>query len=348
MTISRKLAAAGLFCAFGLLSFAQEKKRDYYENGNLKAEYQYDSNGLLTGEMKLYYENGKIESLQNWQKDYWNGFSIWYYPNGNIEESGNFNYQCRSGLWKFYDEKTGKLIEEGHYEEPAGNLICEVNVESSKVGTWKYYAYYDSGIIHKIATNDFDASEYRGSLTVFHEDGDIREKAVLIKKDGSYFLEEYTTIYPSGNKEKILEWQDSNVYIQRSFYETGELQSVGTLILTSFSHIPGIFESDLKEYNSLNPQGLMNGTWQFYHKNEKPLATGAYKDSQKIKQWNFYFENGQKQCEGRYENDLMSGQWQFYHENGKLKSTGNFLVGEKIGKWTFYDEIGNLTKTSQY
>lgn len=71
-------------------SYAKHYHKEYYTNGNLKAEGWINQNGIKT--------------------DFW----IYYYPNGNVSQKGHFKNNQKNGYWFFYS-KTNELIKEGHY-----------------------------------------------------------------------------------------------------------------------------------------------------------------------------------------------------------------------------------------
>ena len=73
----------------------------YYANGNIQANLPLDAFGQYHGTGNFYYENGKLQS------------------------SGNFNHGLKTGQWKVYDEdgkltatdnfdKDGQLIQQSH------------------------------------------------------------------------------------------------------------------------------------------------------------------------------------------------------------------------------------------
>ena len=71
---------------------AQEKTKNYHDNGNLKSEGQYDADGNGIGEWKFYYESGKLQKTGN-------------YLNGTPD-----------GEWKYYDEESAWVFDISEYK----------------------------------------------------------------------------------------------------------------------------------------------------------------------------------------------------------------------------------------
>ncbi len=90
-----------LILLFLCASLGKSYHREFYENGQLKAQ------GWKKGDSK---------------EDFWK----FYYENGKISEQGHFKNNVKVGYWYAYD-KTGRLKSEGHFDK--GN----------KVNWWLFY-----------------------------------------------------------------------------------------------------------------------------------------------------------------------------------------------------------------
>lgn len=97
-----------------------------YENGNVKMEMHL-AKGMKNGEVRVYFENGKINEIRSYKKNLMDGTWITY----NIDEIkvaiANYKKGLKNGEWKVWDE-TGKLIYEMYY------------VNGKKSGVWKKYS----------------------------------------------------------------------------------------------------------------------------------------------------------------------------------------------------------------
>ncbi|MCC6252428.1 MAG: hypothetical protein IT238_08210 [Bacteroidia bacterium] len=90
--------------------------KDYYENGNLKEEGQWNSAGWI-GSYKFYYPNGKI--YYDWKFDTEGrrtGTQKYYFDNGNVMFDGEWNEGKESGIIKEYYEN-GSLLSEKYYND---------------------------------------------------------------------------------------------------------------------------------------------------------------------------------------------------------------------------------------
>ena len=87
----------------------EERKGGYmlYQNGNLKAEGNYDK-GYKVGEWKYYYPNRQLSEKINYAWDKLHGANLTYWDNGQLKASKNYMHGVKTGQWKFFD-KDGKL-----------------------------------------------------------------------------------------------------------------------------------------------------------------------------------------------------------------------------------------------
>ena len=70
----------------------------------------------FTGIIKLYYENGNLESESNFKDGKQEGLSKLYYENGDLESEGNFKDGKGEGLAKEYYEN-GYLMAQYYYKD---------------------------------------------------------------------------------------------------------------------------------------------------------------------------------------------------------------------------------------
>ncbi len=103
----------------------------YFENGKVFQIVNY-KNGSLFGDREVYYENGKMKSKTTYKNGKIDGNWKEYYENGNTKEAGSYMNGQKEGTWKTYYDN-GKLKNEGEY------------VFDRKVDVWKTN-YYDGSI----------------------------------------------------------------------------------------------------------------------------------------------------------------------------------------------------------
>jgi len=96
-----------------------------YDNGNTKFSL-FLKNGKKDGEMRVYFENGKLNEIRHYKKNEMDGTWITY--NENEVQVGLANYKDgkKDGEWKVWNDQ-GKMIYEMNY------------VNGEKSGTWKKF-----------------------------------------------------------------------------------------------------------------------------------------------------------------------------------------------------------------
>lgn len=77
---------------------------ELHENGRLKISGVLDNDGLKKGVWTSYFENGQKNSESNFLKGINNGYSMVWYPNGNVRYFGDYKDGKRIGEWVFYEE----------------------------------------------------------------------------------------------------------------------------------------------------------------------------------------------------------------------------------------------------
>ena len=101
----------------------ENAKREFYENGNVKEEYQINDSGERHGTTKLYHENGQLQVELNWtngiQDD---GEIISYHDDGSKAKTSNLkNHFLNGPYFEWY--KNGKLKTEGSYQDKAPTIL---------------------------------------------------------------------------------------------------------------------------------------------------------------------------------------------------------------------------------
>lgn len=73
--------------------------------GNQLAEQGQFENGLKDGLWKTWYENGNLQSVENWKKGLRHGGCLLYDVNGTLLEKGNYKNNGKHRLWIDYQKK---------------------------------------------------------------------------------------------------------------------------------------------------------------------------------------------------------------------------------------------------
>jgi hypothetical protein len=116
-------------------------KKEYYDNGTLRAEYFFLDDTIADGKYRTYYRSGNIESegsYKNYKKD---GVQTVYYENGNVSSVGNFVEGIRTDSAKWFYQN-GKLMMHVRFHN---DTIYGEGYEYYKNGTLDRYIFRDFG-----------------------------------------------------------------------------------------------------------------------------------------------------------------------------------------------------------
>jgi antitoxin component YwqK of YwqJK toxin-antitoxin module len=70
----------------------------------------------------------------------------------------------------------------------------------------------------------------------------------------------------------------------------------------------------------------LDGYWEWWRENGKPLQAGSFDCGQQVGSWKRYYDNGQLWDEGNYEGGKKVDEWKVYKKNGELKQTKVFKL----------------------
>ena len=118
-----------LFSLLALLLSAcgSREKAGYYPTGEIKYRAPLNWQGLLEGEQKSFYKNGRIKRITPFYKNRITGLLREYYPNGQLASAEYFKSGQRFGLVKWY-YPTGRFQ---HQATWYGSVHADT--------TWSYY-----------------------------------------------------------------------------------------------------------------------------------------------------------------------------------------------------------------
>ncbi|MFC2106732.1 toxin-antitoxin system YwqK family antitoxin [Bacteroidota bacterium] len=138
--IRKKLHTLFVFTLIAvIISGCSKTKQEYWDNGNIKSEIEYQNDemhgkakwyfyegglqfevnyikGKLDGPSTRYFSNGKIQSIENYKDDQLNGKSTDYIITGKISEEKNFVNDTLEGEYKLW-YANGIIQIEGYYNK---------------------------------------------------------------------------------------------------------------------------------------------------------------------------------------------------------------------------------------
>ena len=117
--------------------------------------------------------------------------------------------------------------------------------------------------------------------------------------------------------------------------------------------------------------GLKDGSWVRYYRDEKIKEEGSYINGLKHSKWTMWYRNGNLKRSMEYNYGLPSGEWYEMNENGKRqvgycsfengsgywkrlyengqeKEVGYFFDGRKNGEWDWFYEDGKIKMKGNY
>ena len=135
------------------------------------------------GELKRYYEDGRLRSRLVYSQDGKKADAEIYHPNGNISSSGIYINQLKEGQWKFFSARIkGLLLNEESYLKNQKNGLSV-----------KFYP--DSAVAEKVSyLND----KREGEWLQYHPDGKLSLKALY---KGGMLNGKFEAWYPDGKPE---------------------------------------------------------------------------------------------------------------------------------------------------
>ncbi len=183
--------------------FQQGKWKEYYPNGELRAEGEYlDARRL--GDWVFYHQNGKVEQKGKFLKGAKpSGTWTWYYESGNLLREEKFTAGLEDGAMTEYND-SGRVIAQGAYLDGEkegfwfsedGDVREEGNFKNGqKDGQWK--TTYKNG---KLAfEGKFIDGNPDGKHTYYHDNGRLKE-------EGDYTVGRKENNWKYYNYEGVLE-----------------------------------------------------------------------------------------------------------------------------------------------
>lgn len=227
-----------------------EQETEYYPNGQVKASAEYldnvlhgsykefDSNGILRehstwvngrkwGMCATFFENGRLECLENLiGPESFEGIRLLFYPNGIVKEQATYKDGIEHGPF-ITRNKNGLVSEEGSYYY--GELDGE------------YRIYYKNGQLREKI--DLYQGKRDGEYVAYYPNGQIKKQIEYIDdmKDGDYcaYCEDGTPIVQMTYKH------DYRVGSYRKFYPNGQVK----LSAEYTQDIPSELHGDLRCYS---------------------------------------------------------------------------------------------------
>lgn len=284
----------------------------YWDNGNLNSQKTVTADGRVSGAYKLFYENGQLQSDENFSNGFKTGLCQYFFDDGKLKMSENY---------KIVDNIS---VRDGEAQQFIAGGICikSYNYKNNNLeGLCK--SFYPSGSIKK--EENYKADLYNGDVKEYGEDGLLRLHEIYSNglRTGEWFK-----VSTNGEKSYTTYENDLLVYEKRCL-------SDGRIFETNYptngelaKHLEYDNEGNLSEETYF--EGYINGSKTLSTKNEG--------------QQKAFYKNGQvKQCR-LWSSGQLNGCSKDYFESGKLKSIQYYNMGKKENIYaSFSDSYGLLT-----
>lgn len=315
----------------------QGKKTNYYRNGKIQSEESEYTAGVLNGEIKSYFESGKIKSILSIKEDkpyklesFDEAGTVLYtseakndilhfktfYANGNLEMEGDLKKGERNGKWAIYDV-LGRIASAFNYTDGLQN------------GEQK--TFYENGKLKEIYSSD--SNYIVGLYKEFYANGHLKTHGEFTKVGR---IGVWTTYFSNDTVESV-SYFDENKKTGRNMF----FSPAGKLTMEDFLDSDGM----LKRQKLYSPDGLVLNDQAFTFDSTTYVSkypSGAVKEKNKIIHKTThglslgYYPNGIKKSEFNYVHGVPDGKWKFWDYKGNLSFEYTYSAGSLTGAITSY------------
>jgi len=265
------------------------------------------------------------------QNDIKDGYTYFYYPNGQISSEGYMKNGKPDGYWKTY-YVSGIIKSEG--------MRSNFELDS----TWCFYDQKGD----KTEQIDYKYGKKNGYSYTYsydkHPQGIITAKELYVndKKQGKAFY-----YHSNGNLKEEVSYQDGKKQgLAREYDENGKL-----IILLEYHNN---YLISRERINRTDAQGMKQGSWKVFYDNGSiykemyyvnDVLEGIYREYDEYGKIyvNLRYENGNLTIDQEVENNSMEIDYKNeYFENGSIKYSGGFKSEIPVGIHRFYDAEGKV------
>ncbi|MPM06157.1 hypothetical protein SDC9_52453 [bioreactor metagenome] len=336
----------------------------YYENGMLKAEGNR-KNFQLDSLWKFYSEDGKITQEINYSNGLKNGIRRTYQKDEIIEDY--FVDDVREKYSKvFFQDGTLKKV-----TPFSGGMENGTSFEYNKDGVIILIAEYKKGfLISREHINRIDPNGLKQGLWKdFYDNGKLKSEVTYLndKKNGYLkkydstgtllSIEKYINDEPAQFAEELKEYE-----IRRDYYSSGKVKVEGSYYKNKPDGIRREYDSTgniVKGYvfgggimlgeGIIDPAGKKQGPWKEYYETGELMASGTYKNNERVGSWTFYHNNGKVEQKGSFTTKgIPDDEWNYYYESGNLLKKEFYEDGEPEGEYVEYSDSGEVLVKGMY
>lgn len=341
------------------------KKTEELDDGGY-AEYTL-KDGKISGQVKLYDEDGNLATEMTMQDGKKNGAYKEFYPNGRIKEEGTYKNDQEEGLFKYYYED-GKIQKKASYKNgvtvgtiqsffPSGSIAQEEECKNGNIISIKEYVQSDDGRSLLQRQSIYDQSGYSTEIEYsLEKDGHFCNKTVSCYKMNQFMV----PLYLASEEEMIL--RGGNWFTVASIKtEQDGIQRAMRMNLDNLLNM-GMDENgyynDFSFILSLNDCARSNVCYytrtddgydgkfccyidtllykRVYGSSENKTGDDEYPSTSDTTQLQLHLI-------GNFKNNQKDGLWkEYYPTTGTLKMEERYSNGKANGLWKKYAEDGRL------
>ncbi len=291
----------------------------YHPQGSIAKISPYYE-GLLEGEVKLFFPNGQVEASTPFSAGKRQGHYEAFYSQGNKREVGNYEGDKLQGLFSTYYED-GALASQTYYEK--GLPIGKAQEWNPSDGTLKSVKYYKDGLL--------DGEGDVPAITIYDPSGQILEvqhfrlglaQGLHLKYYPSGKIH-YRVNYLKGKKEGNEEY----------FHEEGGAAGGGKFKqgLPVGEHILTYKNGQIERKATYSPQGQLLGNVEEFFENGTPRALYCFKDGKYEGTKKEWYPSGTLKLECSFKDGELEGPCKEYFDNGQCRLEGCFAKGKREG-----------------
>lgn len=293
----------------------------YYNSGGIAFKIANYKNGVLTGDYKMFYEDGKTLKEKAFYEDgKIEGLYEEFFANGKIKSRGYFQNDVKVGEWnEFYPN--GKVQRRMFFIDGDINGTAENFDGNGNITLEEYYKY---GCFT--------------DLSLYNANGEAYQQIQLNNGNGPFDFnypngKKYLTakfVYNSKDGEEIFYDNTGKIELKNEF-KYGDNHGKSTLywgngkVKRESNYLFGQLEGDYSEF-------FENGQLEKKYYNYNNSTEGEYV---------VYYPSGKIRTKGTFEDDERNGPFYYYNEDGQLRAVIKFYQGAVVS-YTYEDANGKL------
>jgi antitoxin component YwqK of YwqJK toxin-antitoxin module len=311
----KEITAAKKVIGSNLEQIRLTRELNYSKRQQLSTLYHFD-NGVLFGKGSL----EKEKPVGKWE---------FYYENGNIKSTGQFNMNGgKEGKWTYYYEN-GSV---SSYDNWKNGLQEGEDLVYNRKGVLTSRANYSMGKLNGEKT-EFFALGHVFSITTYKEG----------KESGKY-----SQYYSSGRKKiEAMEAEDELSGPYKSYHENGKAEIIATY---ANGKVDGMYKSYYDngqlEYEAIYKNGNIEGPVKIYHRNGKVKRTSNYIKGLLEGESVEYNTEGGVIEKDIYKKGKSEGNSEYFDDDGKIFSSLLF-ENDKLKSAKYFDKTGKIISSSE-